>query len=59
MSLPSRAVLFRVLPFFAWWPRVERVGLRAELIAGLMASIVVLPQGVALATFAGMPPEEK
>jgi SulP family sulfate permease len=57
MSLPSRAVLSRIFPFLAWWPRVDRPGLRADLIAGLVGAIVVLPQGVAFATLAGMPPE--
>jgi SulP family sulfate permease len=57
MSLPSRAVLSRVFPFLAWWPRVDRASLRADLIAGLVGAIVVLPQGVAFATLAGMPPE--
>jgi len=57
MSLPSRAVLSRVFPFLAWWPRVNRASLRADLIAGLVGAIVVLPQGVAFATLAGMPPE--
>jgi SulP family sulfate permease len=57
MSLPSRAALSRVFPFLAWWPRVDRVSLRADLIAGLVGAIVVLPQGVAFATLAGMPPE--
>ena len=57
MSLPSRAVLSRVFPFLAWWPRVGRASLRADMIAGLVGAIVVLPQGVAFATLAGMPPE--
>ena len=57
MSLRSRAVLSRVFPFLAWWPRVDRASLRVDLIAGLVGAIVVLPQGVAFATLAGMPPE--
>ena len=57
MSLPARAVLSRMFPFLAWWPRVGRASLRADLIAGLVGAIVVLPQGVAFATLAGMPPE--
>ncbi len=40
-----------------WWPRVNRVTLRADATAGLIGAIVVLPQGVAFATIAGMPPE--
>jgi SulP family sulfate permease len=49
--------LARVLPFLRWWPRVNRVTLRADAIAGAIGAVVVLPQGVAFATIAGMPPE--
>ena len=52
MPLPSRAVLSRIFPFLVWWPRVDRSSLRADLIAGLVGAIVVLPQGVAFATLA-------
>jgi SulP family sulfate permease len=40
-----------------WWPRVNQGTLRADTIAGLTGAVVVLPQGVAFATIAGMPPE--
>jgi SulP family sulfate permease len=49
--------LARFLPFLQWWPRVNRVTLRADGIAGLIGAAVVLPQGVAFAAIAGMPPE--
>ena len=49
--------LARLLPFLQWWPRVNRVTLRADAVAGALGAIVVLPQGVAFATIAGMPPE--
>ncbi|HEY0337971.1 MAG TPA: SulP family inorganic anion transporter, partial [Burkholderiales bacterium] len=49
--------LTRVFPFLRWWPRVNRVTLRADAIAGAIGAAVVLPQGVAFATIAGMPPE--
>jgi len=55
--LPPRAHLHRFLPFLAWWPRVNRPSLRADAIAGLISAIVVIPQGIAFATLAGMPPE--
>jgi len=45
------------LPFLAWWPMVNRRTLKPDLMAGLTGAIVVLPQGVAFATIAGMPPE--
>ncbi|HYA37049.1 MAG TPA: SulP family inorganic anion transporter [Candidatus Methylomirabilis sp.] len=46
----------RFFPFLRWWPRVNRDSLRADLIAGVTGAIVVLPQGVAFAMIAGMPP---
>ncbi|MCX7893229.1 MAG: SulP family inorganic anion transporter [Burkholderiales bacterium] len=56
MALP-RADLRRFLPFLQWWPLVNRDTLRADLVAGTIGAIVVLPQGVAFATLAGLPPE--
>ncbi|HET6922674.1 MAG TPA: SulP family inorganic anion transporter, partial [Anaeromyxobacteraceae bacterium] len=44
-------------PFLLWWPGVDRASLRGDLVAGLTGAIVVLPQGVAFATIAGLPPE--
>ena len=39
-----------------WWHRVTPTTLKADLLAGLTGAIVVLPQGVAFAAIAGMPP---
>lgn len=55
MPLPHAIKTF--LPFLAWWPRVTRATLRADANAALIGAIVVLPQGVAFATLAGMPPQ--
>ena len=49
--------LYRLLPLLRWWPRVDRASLRADAVAGLTGGIVLVPQGVAFATIAGMPPE--
>ena len=47
----------QLLPFLTWWPLLrDRVVVRADILAGLTGAIVVLPQGVAFATLAGMPP---
>jgi SulP family sulfate permease len=51
------AAALRLLPFLAWRHRVNRTTLRHDLLAGLVAAVLVLPQGVAFATLAGMPPE--
>jgi SulP family sulfate permease len=45
------------MPFLTWWPMVNRGTLREDFMAGLTGAVVVLPQGVAFATIAGMPPE--
>ena len=46
------------LPFMRWAPEWRRPGtLRADLMAGLTGAVVVLPQGVAFATLAGLPPQ--
>ncbi|MEJ2529952.1 MAG: SulP family inorganic anion transporter, partial [Gammaproteobacteria bacterium] len=51
------ASLRRLFPFLLWLPRVNRSSLKDDLVAALTGAIVVLPQGVAFATIAGMPPE--
>ncbi|MGO4326692.1 SulP family inorganic anion transporter [Cupriavidus sp. 2TAF22] len=47
--------LARLLP--AWRHRVSTASLRADLVAGLLGAVLVLPQGVAFATLAGLPPQ--
>lgn len=47
----------RLFPFLAWRHRVGAASLRADLLAGAVGALVVLPQGVAYATLAGMPPQ--
>lgn len=44
---------YRNLP---WWRRLDRDTLRKDLLAGLTGAVIVLPQGVALALLAGLPP---
>jgi len=46
------------LAIIRYWPRLRQPGvLRADFLAGLTGAVVVVPQGVAFATLAGMPPE--
>ena len=44
-------------PFLVWWPTLTRDSVRIDLLAGLTGAVLVLPQGIAFATIAGMPPE--
>ena len=50
-------VFAKVFPFLGWWPQVRLRSLRADLLAGLTGAVIVLPQGVAFALIAGLPPE--
>ncbi len=49
--------LYRVLPFLRWWPGVTPATLKADSLAALTGALIVLPQAVAFATIAGLPPE--
>ena len=61
MNSPSSAHiphwLFKVLPFLRWRGLITRETLRADAMAGLVGAAIVVPQGVAFATLAGMPPQ--
>lgn len=49
--------LYRLLPFLRWWPMVTPQTLKADGVAAFTGALVVLPQAVAFATIAGLPPE--
>ncbi len=49
--------LVAIFPFLAWIKYVNKDSIKADLFAGLTGAVIVLPQGVAFATIAGLPPE--
>lgn len=49
--------LAKLLPFLLWWPLVTRKTLKDDALAGFTGALIVLPQGVAFATIAGLPPQ--
>ncbi len=49
--------IYRLFPFLVWLRMVNADTIRADLIAGFTGAVIVLPQGVAFATIAGLPPE--
>jgi SulP family sulfate permease len=57
MAPASHGWLSRLLPFLQWTPMLNRSVVRADIIAGVVAGILILPQAIALATLAGLPPE--
>ncbi len=49
--------LEKIFPFLIWFKMVNKETIKADIIAGLTGAVIVLPQGVAFATIAGLPPE--
>jgi SulP family sulfate permease len=54
--MPSRSRLSRFLPFLNW-PRPTMQTLRRDAWAGTSVGLILIPQAIAYATLAGMPPE--
>lgn len=57
---PSRRSVGRwntILPFLRWGRQIDRRNTRADIAAGITGAVIVLPQGVAFAMIAGLPPE--
>lgn len=44
-------------PFLIWFKLITKESVKADFMAGLTGAVIVLPQGVAFATIAGLPPE--
>jgi high affinity sulfate transporter 1 len=49
--------LARFFPILSWLPKYERSWLRFDLIAGLTVVALLIPEGMAYAQIAGMPPQ--
>ena len=49
--------LSALFPFLAWTRFVSRQSVKDDFLAGLTGAVIVLPQGVAFAAIAGLPPE--
>ncbi len=57
MDINHDGLIKKIFPVAGWWKRVDRRTLKSDLMAGLTGAIIVLPQGVAFAMIAGLPPE--
>lgn len=49
--------LLKLLPFLSWAKQTTPASAKQDALAGLTGAIIVLPQGVAYALIAGLPPE--
>ena len=60
-SMPARqqapSFVSRMMPFTDWLPMLDSKTIRNDIWAGIAAGILILPQAIALATMAGLPPE--
>ncbi|RIV39731.1 SulP family inorganic anion transporter [Micromonospora radicis] len=52
----DRTGLARVVPLVGWLRHYDRITLRHDLIAGLTVAVMLVPQSMAYAALAGMPP---
>ena len=57
MSSVALTYLLKFLPFLSWAKHATPASARQDAMAGLTGAIIVLPQGVAYALIAGLPPE--
>jgi SulP family sulfate permease len=46
-----------IFPFLVWFKLITKESIKADFLAGLTGAVIVLPQGIAFATIAGLPPE--
>ena len=56
MALQFKITTKNIFPFLNWKNEVNRESLKADFWAGLTGAVIVLPQGVAFAMIAGLPP---
>lgn len=52
----AAALARRLFPFVRWWPQINRETLRADFLAGVSVALVLVPQALAYAQLAGLPP---
>lgn len=51
-----KQTLARYIPFIAWISTYEKSNLRGDILAGLTTAVMLIPQGMAYAMLAGLPP---
>src|SRR6476620_10923303 len=56
-KLENQPIQHRFLPILNWLPSYERGWLRGDIMAGLTVLALLIPEGMAYAEIAGMPPQ--
>ncbi|MDH4273681.1 MAG: SulP family inorganic anion transporter [Gammaproteobacteria bacterium] len=57
VNLLKHPAIGKLFPFLAWKGMLDATTLRIDILAGITAGLLSLPQAIALAVLAGMPPE--
>ncbi len=57
LPLPIPPALRRYFPVLTWLPQYQRSDLVGDLMAGVIVAIMLVPQGMAYAQLAGLPPQ--
>jgi SulP family sulfate permease len=55
-TIPHHSMLYRFFPFLTWFKEYQISTFRSDLLAGLTVVVVLIPQSMAYAMLAGMPP---
>lgn len=53
----TKKMLYRRIPIFSWLPKYNKEYAISDLVAGLTVGLTVIPQGIAYAGVAGLPPQ--
>lgn len=56
-AVTRSAALSRRVPILGWLPNYDRAWLRSDVLAGITVTALLVPEGMAYAELAGMPPE--
>jgi SulP family sulfate permease len=56
-TLAKQPIQNRFLPILNWLPNYQRIWLRGDILAGLTVLALLIPEGMAYAEIAGMPPQ--
>jgi high affinity sulfate transporter 1 len=56
-KLSKQPIQNRFLPILNWLPQYQRIWLRGDILAGLTVLALLIPEGMAYAEIAGMPPQ--
>lgn len=57
LRISASLLIARMFPAWRWLARYSRADFAGDAVAGLVVAIMVVPQGMAYATLAGLPPE--